>query len=180
MHDDNSANSENFNEGKFGPRVVWRGTTGSSEEGLISISFDGKTGGIVRLTTDFDSATKLKSSLESFLPNSVGADLSGADTLHLIYLPEALKIARVAKLRNPVIATGKARRRWLFWKQYEYEGPYYCARWQTPFNVDRWPRKKYWSYHRPSPIKPRIRIKCLSRPLILPISHSSAGVSRHA
>lgn len=96
------------------------------------------------------------------------------------FSPEAMEKARIARLRNPVIATGKTRRRWLFWIQYEYEGPYYYARWQTPFNVDRWPRKRYWRYDEPSPIKPRVRVKCLSRSFTSLSENSSAGDPRYA
>lgn len=51
---------------------------------------------------------------------------------------------------NPVIPTGRTRRRWLFWRQYEYEGPVYRARWQTPYNIEKWPRARYWLYAKPS------------------------------
>lgn len=50
---------------------------------------------------------------------------------------------------NPVIATGNTRKRWLFWTQYEYEGPFYCGGWQTPYNIDEWPRGRWWSYQAP-------------------------------
>lgn len=62
---------------RFGPHVKWRGTIGSREEGLVSISFIGKTGEITRLTLDFESAEKLQSSLTSYLPTSCAADTLG-------------------------------------------------------------------------------------------------------
>lgn len=60
-------------ESRFGPEVTWRGTTGSHEEGILSISFTSKTGEITRLTLDFESATKLCASLNPYL--SVAEDV---------------------------------------------------------------------------------------------------------
>lgn len=86
-------------------------------------------------------------------------------SLKLYLSPQARETATVSYLRNPVVPTGRTRRRWFFLTQYEYEGPVYVTRWQTPFNMERWPREKYWSYTPPSPIKPRVRIKCGQRAL---------------
>lgn len=60
-------------ESQFGPRVIWRGTTGLREEGLISISFTSKTGEITRLMLDFESAAKLRDSLDGYVPENNGS-----------------------------------------------------------------------------------------------------------
>jgi hypothetical protein len=47
--------------------------------------------------------------------------------------------------------TGKTRRRWFLFTQYEYEfHGYVGARWQTPFNSDRWPICRAWTYAAPN------------------------------
>ncbi|QNQ62212.1 hypothetical protein IB024_00130 [Brucella sp. 6810] len=86
--------------------------------------------------------------------------------LKLYLSPQARETATISYLRNPVVPTGRTRRRWFFLMQYEYEGPVYVARWQTPFNMERWPRRKYWSCRKPLPGKPRVRVKCASRHII--------------
>ncbi|UYT57738.1 hypothetical protein OHI65_14805 [Brucella sp. MAB-22] len=53
---------------RYGPRVQWRGTTASRNEGLVSISFVNATGAITRLSLDFESATKLRDSINAHLP----------------------------------------------------------------------------------------------------------------
>ncbi|CDZ43218.1 Hypothetical protein NGAL_HAMBI1146_59910 [Neorhizobium galegae bv. officinalis] len=68
-----------------------------------------------------------------------------------------------AKL-NPIVATGRQRRRWLFWTQYEVEGPVYRERWQTPFNIEHWPRGRYWSYRRPTGIPTLAEIQVTASP----------------
>lgn len=65
--------NRNHTESRFGPQVTWRGTTGSREEGLISISFTSKTGEITRLMLDLDSATKLRDSLSAYVQENKGA-----------------------------------------------------------------------------------------------------------
>ena len=92
-------------------------------------------------------------------------------TLKLYLSPQAPEMSTVSYRRNPVVPTGRTRRRWLFLTQYEYEGPVYVEQWQTPFNMERWPRERYWSYTAPSPIKPRVRIKCGQR--VLPTDEKS-------
>lgn len=46
--------------------------------------------------------------------------------------------------------TGRTRRRWLFWTQYEVMAKAWTgARWQTPWNMDRWPILPFWTYKPP-------------------------------
>ncbi len=59
-------------EGRFGTEVKWRGTTGSREEALISISFVSKTGEITRLMMGFESAAKLRASINTYVPENTG------------------------------------------------------------------------------------------------------------
>ncbi len=79
---------------------------------------------------------------------------------------DAAERVRVGNMRNPVIWTGRTRKRWFFWTQYEYEGPVYVDRWQTPFNIEQWPRATYWISTPPPSFKPRIRIPRGSRQVI--------------
>ena len=57
---------------RYGSPVEWRGTTASRTEGLISISFVGKTGEVSRLLLDFHQASKLHRSLADHLPAYTG------------------------------------------------------------------------------------------------------------
>jgi hypothetical protein len=59
------------------------------------------------------------------------------------------KAIKAARAENTQVWTGRTRRRWLFWTQWEYEGPVFVGRWQTPFNVKKWPRRRYWLYQSP-------------------------------
>ena len=46
--------------------------------------------------------------------------------------------------------TGRTRRRWLLFTQYEYQfRGYLGGRWQTPFNSDKWPICYAWTYTPP-------------------------------
>lgn len=45
--------------------------------------------------------------------------------------------------------TGRTRRRWLLFTQYEYSFHGYVGRWQTPFNSERWPVCTAWTYKPP-------------------------------
>lgn len=46
--------------------------------------------------------------------------------------------------------TGRTRRRWFFFTQYEYEFRAWTGgRWQTPYNSDKWPLALAWTYSRP-------------------------------
>lgn len=48
--------------------------------------------------------------------------------------------------------TGRTRRRWFFFTQYEYEFHGYTgAKWQAPGNSDKWPLCRSWTYARPTP-----------------------------
>lgn len=51
---------------------------------------------------------------------------------------------------NVTIYTGRTRRRWLLFTQYEYEGPVLMGRSQTPYNTEQWPRARWWSYRVPA------------------------------
>lgn len=44
--------------------------------------------------------------------------------------------------------TGRTRRRWLFFTQYEYRSAYY-RRGCTPSNTDKWPQGLFWTYDGP-------------------------------
>lgn len=47
--------------------------------------------------------------------------------------------------------TGRTRRRWFFFTQYEYEfRGYVGARWQHPGNSEKWPLCKSWTYVAPA------------------------------
>lgn len=47
--------------------------------------------------------------------------------------------------------TGRTRRRWLFWTQYEFMAKAWTgARWQNPWNMDRWPILPFWTYKPPA------------------------------
>ncbi|HBQ33149.1 MAG TPA: hypothetical protein DD739_10735 [Ochrobactrum anthropi] len=58
---------------RYGQRVKWRGTTASRNEGLVSISVVHATGAITRLSLDFESAAKLRDSVNAHLPAPVKA-----------------------------------------------------------------------------------------------------------
>ncbi|MDG9791959.1 hypothetical protein [Brucella anthropi] len=58
---------------RFGKRVKWRGTTGSRRESCLSISFIDTDGEITRLLLDFDSADKLRASINTYVPENTGS-----------------------------------------------------------------------------------------------------------
>ncbi|MBO6759146.1 MAG: hypothetical protein JJ902_22670 [Roseibium sp.] len=49
--------------------------------------------------------------------------------------------------------TGRKRRYLgVLWWQYEYNTPVYTgARWQNPWNTDRWPRRNFWARRKTAP-----------------------------
>ncbi len=53
--------------------------------------------------------------------------------------------------------TGRTRRAWFFFTQYEYEfRGWVGGKWQTPYNSDQWPLCRAWTYTPPEPNEPRV------------------------
>ena len=49
--------------------------------------------------------------------------------------------------------TGRTRRRWLLFTQYEYLNRCYIRRQCTPFNMDKWPIQTFWRYEKPDELR---------------------------
>lgn len=57
---------------RYGTLVTWRGTTASAHKGFMSLSFESKTGEVIRLQMEFSQAKKLQASMCHYLPESTG------------------------------------------------------------------------------------------------------------
>lgn len=67
---------------------------------------------------------------------------------------QLMKRMRENRENHRPVWTGRSKRRFFFWRLWEYYGPVYRQTkypptMLTPYNVDRWPKEHYWSNQPP-------------------------------